>query len=67
MTLGSLARYAAEAFGLPKARHFESIEPLLEAVEPLATSGATLLIKGSRFMKMERIIAALTGTAATRH
>lgn len=67
ITLGILARYTAEAFGGPENRHFESIDGLLEAVQPLAVSGATLLIKGSRFMKMERVIEALSGISTHKH
>lgn len=67
ITFGPLARSASTAFDAPEARHVESFDALLEAVEPLATHEATLLIKGSRFMKMERVIAALTGTASDNH
>ena len=67
ITFGVLARSASKAFDGPEARHVESFDALLEAVEPLATREATLLIKGSRFMKMERVIAALTGTASDNH
>ena len=58
-TLGDLSRAAAASFG-PAARHFESMEALQAAVTaelPLLTS---VLVKGSRFMKMERVVATLT-------
>ncbi len=67
ITMGILARYASDAFEGPEALHFERFEPLLEAVQPLAKTGATLLIKGSRFMKMERVIEGLTGTLTNNH
>ena len=67
MTLGHLAQNATEAFDAKSAQHFETLEALLEAVQPLAAKGATLLIKGSRFMKMERVIEALTGSSSAQH
>jgi len=67
VTLGSLARYAAEAFDAPQAQHFENLSALLDAVEPLAVQGSSLLVKGSRFMKMERVIEALSGKTTTTH
>jgi len=67
MTMGSLARHASEAFGTPHAHHFESLEALLDRVKPLAVNGTTLLVKGSRFMKMERVIEALSGTPTATH
>ena len=58
--IGSLARHAVEAFG-PSARHFDSHEALAAAALESAGVDATLLVKGSRFMRMERVVAALTG------
>ena len=59
-TLGSLAKASSEAFG-DGARHFDDIAALLHALEAKNAAGQTLLIKGSRFMKMERVVAHLTG------
>jgi UDP-N-acetylmuramoyl-tripeptide--D-alanyl-D-alanine ligase len=55
LALGDSTRHAVEAFGAG-ARHFEKLEELIPHV-----SGASILVKGSRFMKMERVVAALTG------
>lgn len=45
----------------PSIRHFEQFDALLSAVDAAATSNATVLIKGSRFMKMERVVQHLIG------
>jgi UDP-N-acetylmuramoyl-tripeptide--D-alanyl-D-alanine ligase len=60
---GELAREAAQAFG-EGATHYESVDALAAAIETAATRGVTVLVKGSRFMRMERVVAALTGAAA---
>ena len=46
------------------AQHFEQFDELLAALgEKLGTkSDATVLVKGSRFMKMERVVNHLTGS-----
>lgn len=58
--LGDATRPACHAFGA-QAKHFSSAE---ELIEQLLSAGfgvnATVLVKGSRFMKMERIVAALS-------
>ena len=61
LALGTATRHAVEAFG-KGARHFDSVESLLASLE-----GRTILVKGSRFMKMERVVAALTGTTTGGH
>ncbi|HYD95409.1 MAG TPA: UDP-N-acetylmuramoyl-tripeptide--D-alanyl-D-alanine ligase [Noviherbaspirillum sp.] len=55
LTLGRLARHASEAFG-QGAQHFEDIAAINQAAEELVTAGTTALVKGSRFMKMERVV-----------
>jgi UDP-N-acetylmuramoyl-tripeptide--D-alanyl-D-alanine ligase len=62
--LGELCAEAVAAFneaGTGGARHFESIEALIAAAREAAVPAATLLAKGSRFMRMERVVRALTG------
>lgn len=53
--LGALSRDAAQAFG-DAARHFDNIEELLRALEQELDANSTVLVKGSRFMKMERVV-----------
>jgi len=36
--------------------HFASVEALVEALQPLMDRDTTVLVKGSRFMRMERVI-----------
>ncbi|MDD5299628.1 MAG: UDP-N-acetylmuramoyl-tripeptide--D-alanyl-D-alanine ligase [Gallionella sp.] len=54
--LGALSSNAVRAFGCG-AQHFERIEDLLEALEGELDEDTTVLVKGSRFMKMERVVA----------
>ena len=58
-TLGELSAHAARAFG-PGARHFAAFDELMRALQPLAAREVTLLVKGSRAMRMERVVRALT-------
>jgi UDP-N-acetylmuramoyl-tripeptide--D-alanyl-D-alanine ligase len=60
-TVGSASTHAAEAFA--GARHFEDMASLLAAL-PEAPVCASVVVKGSRFMKMEQVVAALTTTPA---
>ncbi len=64
-TLGTLARHASLAFG-SAARHFDDMDQLNDEVAR-APSGASVLVKGSRFMKMERVVQRLTGAQAGGH
>src|SRR4051812_23354881 len=58
LALGEATRDAVQAFG-QGGRHFDKMEELVAHV-----SGNSILVKGSRFMKMERVVAALTGAPA---
>jgi murE/murF fusion protein len=42
-----------------QAQHFEDIAPLLEAVRRLLPQVQSVLVKGSRFMRMERVVQAI--------
>ena len=55
LTLGELAQHASGAFG-KGATHFADIDSITKAAEALITAGTTALVKGSRFMKMERVV-----------
>ncbi len=62
LATGSAMREACAAFG-DGAEYFGDIAPLIERARQLAQPGSTLLVKGSRFMRMERVVSAL-GAAA---
>ena len=59
---GLLSAHAAQAFG-NAARHFVDTDALLHAL-PQAPAAAAILVKGSRFMRTERIVLALAREAA---
>ncbi|MBK6602160.1 MAG: UDP-N-acetylmuramoyl-tripeptide--D-alanyl-D-alanine ligase [Betaproteobacteria bacterium] len=61
-TTGLLAAEAAAAYG-PGALHFATPEELAQHVVARVAPGTTVLVKGSRFMRMERVVAALLATA----
>jgi UDP-N-acetylmuramoyl-tripeptide--D-alanyl-D-alanine ligase len=56
-TLGDLCVHSAQAFGA--ARHFEDMDRLLAAVMAQVDGFQSVVVKGSRFMKMERVVQAL--------
>ena len=60
--LGDLSRVAAEAFG-KGARHFAAVEEMIAAAREDVVSNTTALVKGSRFMRMERVVQALAAEA----
>jgi UDP-N-acetylmuramoyl-tripeptide--D-alanyl-D-alanine ligase len=59
---GVLCAHAAAAFG-SGARHFDDALGLVAGLGELPAV-ASVLVKGSRFMKMERVVAALSGSNA---
>ena len=60
LTFGVLALASTQAFGR-QATHFNDIDALQAAAVALATPPATVLVKGSRFMQMERVVNHLIG------
>ena len=56
-TLGDLCVHSAQAFGA--ARHFEDMDSLLSFVTAQVDGFQSVVVKGSRFMKMERVVQAL--------
>jgi UDP-N-acetylmuramyl pentapeptide synthase len=61
VAIGSASRAAVEAFGAGAA-HFDDIEAVARAAE----GAASVLVKGSRFMRMERVVALLAGEPPAR-
>ncbi|RZL61448.1 MAG: UDP-N-acetylmuramoyl-tripeptide--D-alanyl-D-alanine ligase [Variovorax sp.] len=58
--LGDESRYTVKAFGAaPTGRHFHGIEALNAAVLAQLPDTASVLVKGSRFMQMERVVQAI--------
>jgi UDP-N-acetylmuramoyl-tripeptide--D-alanyl-D-alanine ligase len=54
-TLGNLSALTTDAFGV-NAKHFTEYKALAAALQPHLTKDVTVLIKGSRSMRMERIL-----------
>ncbi|MES2257826.1 MAG: UDP-N-acetylmuramoyl-tripeptide--D-alanyl-D-alanine ligase [Pseudomonadota bacterium] len=61
LATGDLARHMLGAGSEGRVSHFEEFDALLSALDAAATPDATILIKGSRFMKMERVVQHLIG------
>ncbi|MYM65877.1 UDP-N-acetylmuramoyl-tripeptide--D-alanyl-D-alanine ligase [Pseudoduganella sp. FT55W] len=62
LVTGELAAFMANAMQGANIRHFENFGDLLSAVDAAVSPDATVLIKGSRFMKMERVVQHLIGS-----
>ena len=54
--------HAAQAF--QGARHFDAVESLIGALDQAPPCNA-VVVKGSRFMQMERVVAALLASSPT--
>ena len=63
LAAGPLAAEAAAAFGT-RGEHFASVEALAKHVAAAARENVTILVKGSRFMRMERVVAKLCNDPA---
>ena len=61
LVLGTLTLHAVHEFG-SGARHFERIEDLFAVLDKSLDADSTVLVKGSRFMRMERVVQHCTGT-----
>ena len=59
-TAGTLSAAAAQAYGA--AHHFDSVGALVAALGDAPEAAAAIVVKGSRFMKMEQVVAALGTT-----
>ncbi|WP_348708669.1 UDP-N-acetylmuramoyl-tripeptide--D-alanyl-D-alanine ligase [Acidovorax soli] len=62
LALGEMAVHAAQA--CPGAEHFADVDALLLRARALLPGVASVLVKGSRFMRMERVVEALAQPAS---
>ncbi|HEY6721121.1 MAG TPA: UDP-N-acetylmuramoyl-tripeptide--D-alanyl-D-alanine ligase [Burkholderiales bacterium] len=62
--VGALSRACVAAFG-EGARHFATVEDLIAAAQGELRPQTTVLVKGSRFMRMERVVRALADESSS--
>ncbi len=67
-TAGDLCTHTAQAYG-PSARHFSKAADIVAALltPDQAPVAASVLVKGSRFMKMEQVVTAIADMAGGAH
>jgi UDP-N-acetylmuramoyl-tripeptide--D-alanyl-D-alanine ligase len=65
LALGEATGRAVREAGVRGFEAFSGLDALLARLAPLAVSPATVLVKGSRSMRMERVVAALSGAPET--
>jgi UDP-N-acetylmuramoyl-tripeptide--D-alanyl-D-alanine ligase len=65
LATGSLSQNTVKTFG-SGGQWYESIDGLIEELQRSATEDTNVLIKGSRFMQMERVVEALINEPPTR-
>ena len=63
LALGEMSALAARNFGAG-GLHFKTVDELVRALKAEMRPGTTVLIKGSRFMRMERIVEAVVMASA---
>lgn len=61
LTLGSLTRFTSEGFG-HETNHYDDVNELIKELKKMVSPSSVVLVKGSRFMKMERVVNALIGS-----
>ncbi|HTJ96979.1 MAG TPA: UDP-N-acetylmuramoyl-tripeptide--D-alanyl-D-alanine ligase [Rhodocyclaceae bacterium] len=66
LALGEMSIATTYNFGLGSL-HFDSVEKLVHELKPLLNSKTTVLIKGSRFMRMERVVEAIIDKPRGHH
>ena len=59
--IGTYSKFAVESFG-KGARHFVELDDLLHTIKSELSPAITLMVKGSRFMAMDRVVKTLMGT-----
>ncbi len=66
LAIGELSRLTVKAFG-EGASWFAGVDELVATLEKELAPGTNVLIKGSRFMRMERVLEALGADTGARH